>query len=61
MFKPIRLVAVLLICAALLPATGSSLLQVFAAPRAGTVPPLGAAASFSVLVLQRNVALDGIG
>ena len=50
MLKSIRLVAVLLICAALLAATGSPLLKVFAAARpSGTAPTLGAAGSFGVL------------
>jgi hypothetical protein len=49
MFKPIRLVAVLLICAALLPATGSSLLKAFAAPRATSPVDLGTAGNFAVL------------
>jgi hypothetical protein len=48
MSKPIRLIAVLLICAVLLPAAGSSILSASAAPLA-TSPNLGAAASYSVL------------
>jgi hypothetical protein len=49
MLKPLRLVAVLFICAALLPTTGSPSL-VSAAPRAlGISPTLGAVASYSVL------------
>jgi hypothetical protein len=48
MFKPIRLIAALLICAVLLPAAGSAFLSVSAAPLA-TAPSLGAAASFAVL------------
>ena len=39
MFRPIRLVAILLICAALLAAMVSPLLQVFAAPRGVPRPP----------------------
>ncbi len=49
MLKPMRLVAVLFICAALLPATGSPLFGVSAAPLAATAPGLGTAASFAVL------------
>lgn len=50
MSKPIRLIAALLICAVLLPATGSPLSKVSAAsPAAGTSPTLVAAASYSVL------------
>ena len=48
MSKPIRLIAVLLICAVLLPAAGSAFLSASAAPLA-TAPSLGAAASFAVL------------
>ena len=48
MSKPIRLIVVLLICAVLLPAAGSSILSASAAPLA-TAPDLGAAASFAVL------------
>ena len=48
MSKPIRLIAVLLICAVLLPAAGSPFLSASAAPLA-TAPDLGAAASYSVL------------
>jgi hypothetical protein len=48
MSKPIRLIAVLLICAVLLPASGSTFLNASAAPLA-TAPSLGAAASFAVL------------
>ncbi|MCX6027858.1 MAG: ice-binding family protein [Chloroflexi bacterium] len=50
MFKPTRLVAVLLICAALLPLTGSPLLTVSAASRpSGTSPIPVALASYSIL------------
>jgi hypothetical protein len=49
MFKSIRLVAILLICAALLSATVSPLLQVFAAPRATSPVNLGTAGNFAVL------------
>ena len=50
MSKPIRLIAVLLMCAVLLAATGSPLPKVSAASRlAGTSPTLVAAASYSVL------------
>ena len=49
MFKPLRSVAVLLICAALLPATGSPFFSASADPLAGVAPPLGAAESFGVL------------
>jgi hypothetical protein len=48
MSKPIKLIAVLLICAVLLPAAGSSILSASAAPLA-TAPDLGTAASYSVL------------
>jgi hypothetical protein len=48
MSNPIRLIAVLLICAVLLPASGSAFLSASAAPLA-TAPDLGAAASFAVL------------
>ena len=48
MSKPIRLIAILLICAVLLPAAGSPFLSASAAPLA-TAPSLGAAASFAVL------------
>ena len=48
MSKPIRLIAVLLICAVLLPATGSPFLSASAAPLA-TAPTLGTAESFAVL------------
>lgn len=50
MFKLLRLVAVLFICVALLPATGSPSFTASAAPSAlGTSPTLGAATSYSVL------------
>ena len=49
MFKPIRLVAVLLMCAALLPAAAARFISASAAPLAGTAPSLGAAESFGVL------------
>lgn len=51
MHKPIRLLAVLLIWVALLPATGNPLLRVSAAPGApsATSPGLGGASSYSVL------------
>ena len=45
MSKPIRLIAILLICAVLLPAAGSPFLSASAAPLA-TAPGLGVAASF---------------
>ena len=48
MSKPIRLIAILLICAILLPAAGSPFLSASAAPLA-TAPDLGTAASFAVL------------
>jgi hypothetical protein len=48
MSKPIRLIAVLLICAVLLPAAGSPFLSASAAPLA-TSPSLGVAGSYSVL------------
>ena len=48
MSKPIRLIAVLLICAVLLPAAGSPFPTASAAPLA-TAPPLGTAQSFAVL------------
>ena len=48
MSKPIRLIAILLMCAVLLPAAGSPFLSASAAPLA-TAPDLGAAASFAVL------------
>ena len=48
MSKPIRLIVILLICAMLLPAAGSSILSASAAPLA-TAPDLGDAASYSVL------------
>ena len=38
MSKPLRLIAVLLICAALLPVTGSPFLNASAAPLAATAP-----------------------
>jgi len=49
MFKSARLMAVLLICAALLPVAGSPFPSASAAPLAATVPPLGTAKSFAVL------------
>ena len=48
MSKPIRLIAVLLICAVLLPAAGSPFPTASAAPLA-TAPDLGVAATFAVL------------
>ena len=48
MSKPIRLIAIVLMCAVLLPAAGSPFLSASAAPLA-TAPSLGAAASFAVL------------
>ena len=42
MFKPIRLAAVLLICAVLLPVAGSPSFSASADPLAGIAPPLGA-------------------
>ncbi len=48
MSKPIRLIAVLLVCAALLPAAGSPFSTASAAPLA-TAPGLGTATSFAVL------------
>ena len=45
MSKPIRLIAVLLMCAVLLPTAGGSILSASAAPLA-TAPDLGSAASF---------------
>ncbi len=49
MFRPIRLAAVLLICAVLLPVAGSPSFSAFADPLAGIAPPLGSAESFGVL------------
>ncbi len=49
MFKPIRLAAVLLICAVLLPVAGSPSFSASADLLAGIAPPLGAAESFGVL------------
>ena len=50
MLKPMRLVAVLFILVVLLPATGSALFRVSAAPRAPDISPtLVAVASYSVL------------
>ena len=48
MSKTIRLIVILLMCAVLLPAAGSSFLSASAAPLA-TAPSLGAAASYLVL------------
>jgi hypothetical protein len=48
MSKPIRLIAVLLMCAVILPTAGSPFLSASAAPLA-TAPNLGTAASYSVL------------
>jgi hypothetical protein len=49
MSKPINLIAILLICSALLPATGSPSLSASAAPLAAVAPPLGTAKAFAVL------------
>ncbi len=49
MRKSIRVAAVLLIWAALLPAAGSSAYKMSAAPQAGVPPPLGVAETFRVL------------
>ena len=48
MSKPIRLIVILLMCAVLLPAAGSSILSASAAPLA-TAPDLGTAKTFAVL------------
>ena len=49
MSKPIKLLAVLLICAALLPASGSPFFSASAAPLTAVAPPLGTAKAFAVL------------
>ena len=49
MSKPIRLIAVLLICAVLLPAAGSPFRSASAAPLAAIAPDLGTAKTFAVL------------